>query len=335
MARYRNRMRVFLYICVNSHRKMYNVLSLFDGISCGQVALQRAGIPINKYYASEIDQRAVKVTQRNWPKTIQYGDVTRIRKEHFLSKIDILIGGSPCQGFSFAGKQLNFEDSRSKLFFEFVRLKNELQPTYFFLENVRMKKESQDVISKYLGVEPIFVNSALVSAQNRQRLYWTNIPGFVMPEDMGILLKDILENKPFDKTSFSLNTNPSGIGMNGKTHHTNKGSVCLTTNKGEGIKIINRCLQIGIENGNNRRHRNAIYSTLGKAPCVTAVCGGNQESKYSNGIAYRKATVIEYERLQGLPDGYTKGISNAAAYHALGNGWQVDTIVEFFKNIPH
>jgi DNA-cytosine methyltransferase len=164
---------------------MYNVLSVFDGISCGQVALQRAGIPINKYIASEIDQRAVKVTQANWPKTIQFGDVTRIRKEHFLSKIDILIGGSPCQGFSFAGKQLNFDDPRSKLFFEFVRLKDELQPKYFFLENVRMKKESQDVISKYLGVEPIFVNSALVSAQNRQRLYWTNIPGFVMPEDRG------------------------------------------------------------------------------------------------------------------------------------------------------
>jgi len=313
---------------------MYNVLSLFDGISCGQVALHRAGIPINKYYASEIDQRAVKVTQRNWPKTIQFGDVTKIKKEHFMSPIDILIGGSPCQGFSFAGKQLNFDDPRSQLFFEFVRLRDELKPKYFFLENVRMKKESQNVISKYLGVEPIFVNSALVSAQNRQRLYWTNIEGFVMPEDRGLVLDDILDGTPFTKTSFTKNVNPSEMGMNGNIHLTIKRAPCLTTNKGEGIKI-GRCIQIGTENNNNRRHRAAIYSIQRKSPCVTAVCGGNQENKISNGYAYRKMTVTEYERAQGLRDGYTKNISSAAAYHALGNGWQVDTIVEFFKNIPH
>lgn len=175
-----------------------NVLSLFDGISCGQIALERAGIKINKYFASEIDKHAIKVTQHNYPDTIQLGDVTRVKAED-LPKIDLLIGGSPCQGFSFAGKQLNFEDSRSKLFFEYVRLLRECKPSFFLLENVKMKRESEKVISEHLGVEPIEINSALVSAQNRRRLYWTNIPNVEQPEDKNIFLKDVLEDKPFDR----------------------------------------------------------------------------------------------------------------------------------------
>lgn len=168
-----------------------NVLSLFDGISCGRVALERCGFKINKYYASEIDKYAITVAANNYLDTIHIGDVTKVRAED-LDPIDIVIGGSPCQGFSFAGKQLNFEDPRSKLFFEFVRLVKECKPKYFFLENVVMKKEFQDVISSYLGVEPIMLNSAVVSAQSRKRLYWTNIPGYTAPEDKGILLKDIV-----------------------------------------------------------------------------------------------------------------------------------------------
>ena len=168
------------------------VLSLFDGISCGRVALERAGIPVEKYYASEIDKYAIQVTQKNYPDTIQLGDVTKIDFSQFTSEIDLVIGGSPCQGFSFAGKQLNFEDPRSKLFFEFVRAIREIKPRYFLLENVKMKKEYQDIISAELGVEPIEINSALVSAQNRKRLYWTNIPNITQPEDKGILLKDIV-----------------------------------------------------------------------------------------------------------------------------------------------
>jgi DNA-cytosine methyltransferase len=169
-----------------------NVLSLFDGMSCGRIALERAGVKVDNYYASEIDKYAITVAQKNYPDTIQLGSVLDVKGAD-LPKIDLLIGGSPCQGFSFAGKQLNFDDPRSKLFFEFVRLKEELNPKYFLLENVKMKKESQDVISEYLGVEPVEINSALVSAQNRKRLYWTNIP-FDMPEDKGIKLKDVLIN---------------------------------------------------------------------------------------------------------------------------------------------
>ena len=169
-----------------------NVLSLFDGMSCGQIALERAGIDVDSYFASEIDKYAMKVTKANYPNTRHIGGVVDVRGED-LPGIDLLIGGSPCQGFSFAGKQLNFDDPRSKLFFEFVRILKETKPKYFLLENVRMKKEYQDIISEHLGVEPICINSALVSAQNRVRYYWTNIPGIEQPEDKGLLLKDILE----------------------------------------------------------------------------------------------------------------------------------------------
>lgn len=168
------------------------VLSLFDGISGGRVALERAGIPVEKYYASEIDKYAIQVAQKNYPDTIQIGDCTKIDYKKYAGEIDLLIGGSPCQGFSFAGKQLNFADPRSRLFFEFVRALKELKPKYFLLENVKMKKEFQDIISQQLGVEPIEINSALVSAQNRKRLYWTNIPNLVLPTDRGIVLKDIV-----------------------------------------------------------------------------------------------------------------------------------------------
>jgi len=171
-----------------------NVLSLFDGMSCGQIALNKLGIKYDNYFACEIDKYAMQVTQHNFPDTIQLGDVQFVTKETFgTHRIDLLIGGSPCQGFSFAGKQLNFEDPRSALFFEFVRLVRELKPKYFLLENVKMKKQYQDVITEYMGVEPIEINSALVSAQTRKRLYWTNIPNVGQPEDKGIVLKDIIE----------------------------------------------------------------------------------------------------------------------------------------------
>ncbi|MBP1905677.1 DNA (cytosine-5)-methyltransferase 3A [Paenibacillus turicensis] len=168
-----------------------NVLSLFDGISCGQLALQRAGIQVDNYYASEIDKYAIQVTQKNFPNTIQIGDVQQVKGDD-LPKIDLLIGGSPCQGFSKAGKGLNFDDPRSKLFFEYVRILKEVKTTYFLLENVSMKQWCQDVISEYLGVLPIEINSSLVSAQRRKRLYWTNIPNISQPEDKGIMLKDIV-----------------------------------------------------------------------------------------------------------------------------------------------
>ena len=184
------------------------VLSLFDGMSCGQLALQRVGIKVDKYYASEIDKYAIQVTQANFPNTIQIGDVKAINPKDYLD-IDLIICGSPCQGFSFAGKQLAFDDPRSALFFEFIRILKEVKPKYFLLENVRMKQQFQDIITEQVSacypdhkgndlfdskIEPILINSSLLSAQSRQRLYWTNIPNVKQPEDLGIVLKDILED---------------------------------------------------------------------------------------------------------------------------------------------
>lgn len=184
-------------------KEKLNVLSLFDGMSCGQLALQRAGIEVENYFASEIDKHAIAITQKNFPNTKQVGDITKLTRYNFPDKIDLVIGGSPCQGFSMAGKQLNFDDPRSKLFFEYVRVLKDLRKVNpeikFLLENVKMKKEYQDVISKTLGVEPIEINSNLVSAQNRRRLYWTNIENVSKPEDKGILLKHIIQEEVEDK----------------------------------------------------------------------------------------------------------------------------------------
>lgn len=191
-----------------------NILSLFDGISCARVALERAGFQVDNYFASEIDKYAIKVSQSNYPDICHVGDIKDLNGKQF-PKIDLLIGGSPCQGFSSAGKQLNFEDPRSKLFFEFVRLLDEVKPKYFLLENVRMKKEYRDIISEYLGVQPILINSALVSAQNRNRLYWTNIPNLTQPEDCGIMLKDIVIDGEVDRDK----------------------SYCIDANYGKGISI--------------------------------------------------------------------------------------------------
>ena len=171
------------------------VLSLFDGMSCGQIALNRLGIPIKTYYASEIDPYPIKVTQANYPHTVQLGDVRDISLESLPEKPDIILAGSPCTGFSFAGKRLAFDDPQSVLFFEFVRLLKEIEPEWFLLENVKMKKEYLNVITEQVGVEPILLNSASVSAQNRWRYYWTNIPGINEPEDRGIVLRDILETE--------------------------------------------------------------------------------------------------------------------------------------------
>jgi len=175
-----------------------NVLSLFDGMSCGRLALERLGIKVDNYYAAEIDKYATQVSEANYPDIIRLGDVCGVKAEN-LPKIDLLLAGSPCQGFSFAGKQLAFDDPRSALFFEFVRILKECKPKYFLLENVKMKKEFLDIITQQVGVHPILINSALLSAQNRQRYYWTNIPRVEQPEQKGIVLKDILETGNISK----------------------------------------------------------------------------------------------------------------------------------------
>lgn len=276
-----------------------NVLSLFDGMSCGQIALNRAGISYEKYYASEIDKHALKIAQHNYPNTIQLGDVTQI-KGIDLPQVDLLIGGSPCQGFSFAGKQLNFEDPRSKLFFEFVRLLQECKPKYFLLENVRMKKEHKKVISEYLEVEPIEINSCNFVPQNRPRLYWTNIP--IEPvSNKSHKLKNILLNDDFDDLK----------------------NLMLSK---EGIDYMGR-----LRNGKPRweYHTNPLN---GNAACLTA--------NMYKGIPYgvikekmRRLHPIECERLQGVPDNYTSSVSNTQRYKMLGNGWTVDVIAHIFDGI--
>lgn len=186
--------------------KPLNVLSLFDGMSCGRVALERAGIPVANYFASEIDKYAIQIAMKNYPDTVQLGDVNGWMGWN-LPKIDLLIGGSPCQGFSLAGKGLNFDDPRSKLFFVFVDILHAEVPTYFMLENVKMKREWRDTITYHLNVEPVLINSALVSAQNRKRFYWANWK-VEQPEDRGILLRDIIEDGIVDRDkSYTIDAN--------------------------------------------------------------------------------------------------------------------------------
>jgi DNA-cytosine methyltransferase len=280
-----------------------NVLSLFDGISAGRVALERAGVVVDNYYASEIDKYAIQVSKKNYPDIKQLGDISIWRGWDIdWSSIDMVIGGSPCQGFSIAGRQLNFEDPRSKLFFDFVDICDhvaDMNPNMkFLLENVKMKQEFQDVINKYMGVEPIVINSSLLSAQNRVRLYWTNIPNVSQPEDKGIILSDILEETVDDK-------------------------YYLTT---EAIDYMSR-----LRNGKQRweYHKNPID---GKAACLTA--------NMYKGIPYgvirerlRKLTPLECERLQTFSEGHTEGISNTQRYKALGNSWTVDVIAHIFKQL--
>jgi len=307
-----------------------NVLSLFDGMSCGQIALNRCGFHIDNYYAAEIDKHAIKVTQANYPNTIQLGDVTKVNGAD-LPKIDLLIGGSPCQGFSFAGKQLNFEDPRSALFFEFVRLLEETKPKYFLLENVRMKKEHQDVISQYLGVEPIALNSNLVSAQNRYRLYWTNIEGYVEPQDKGLVIADITEQDG----EFEGCAQRGRYNSEGKTEQKLERNYTQKANSLTTVAKDSMCLQVGIADdikGHDVLKR--IYSKEGKSPTLTTCGGGNTEAKIAVDLyKWRKLTPLEYERLQTAPDNYTNHVSNSQRYRMLGNGWTVDAVCEFFKHI--
>lgn len=315
-----------------------NVLSLFDGMSCGQIALSQLGFKIDNYFASEIDKDAMKIAKKNFPNTHHIGDVTKVKGSD-LPKIDLLIGGSPCQGFSFAGKQLNFDDPRSALFFEFVRLLKETNPKYFLLENVRMKKECQDIISEYLGVQPILINSSLLSAQSRNRLYWTNIPNVVLPQDKGILLKDILEDLPFNEQPNYLK-GTFGDKKRGEMVKSidDKKSHCLTASMWKGqipTFIKNKPMQIGIANdikGFDCIKR--IYSEEGKSPTLTTMQGGNTQPKVAlDDTYYRKLTPLECERLQTVPDNYTDGVSNTQRYKMLGNGWTVEVIKHIFRNM--
>jgi DNA-cytosine methyltransferase len=332
-----------------------NVLSLFDGISAGQLALKRSGIEVDNYYASEVDKYAIQIANKNFPNTIQLGDITKWTEWNIdFSKIDIVIGGSPCQGFSFAGKQLNFEDPRSKLFFEFVNILNHirvLNPNVkFLLENVRMKQEYQDVITKFLGVGPIQINSSLLSAQNRVRLYWTNIDNINQPKDKRIVLKDIILDDVEEKYYLTAEAVDYMSRLrNGKPrweYHKNPiygKAACLTANMHKGIPYgvlripeatkkgyielnPNEGVDLTFINSKTRRGRRMEN----KSNCLTAT---NYDYCWYDGYICRKLTPIECERLQTFPDNYTEGISNSQRYKALGNSWTVDVIVHIFNNL--
>lgn len=310
-----------------------NVLSLFDGISCGMVALERAGILVDQYFASEIDSNASAISEKNHKNIIRIGDVTRW-KEWNLPKIDLVIGGSPCQGFSRAGKCLNFEDSRSKLFFEYVEILNHIKESNpdvkFLLENVKMKNEWKDVISEYLSVQPIEINSSLLSAQNRSRLYWTNIQGIEQPEQKDINLIDILEDVKPDESFIE----HEGIMFDSSISEASRN---LVTNVNGEIRIKQtvKCGYIVAEDGDgvnlsfptSKSRRGRVI----KQKSSTLDCACNI-AVYHNGII-RRFMVKELERLQTLPDGYTEGFSKTVAQKAIGNGWTVDVIAHIFKGI--
>ena len=274
----------------------------------------------------------MKIAKKNFPDIIHVGDVTELDATNL--DIDLLIGGSPCQGFSFAGKQLKFDDPRSKLFFEFVRIKEETKPRWFLLENVKMKQDAQDIITKYMGVKPIEINSSLLSAQSRKRLYWTNIPFDKDIEDKGILLRDILDKE----------TNEAAVPINERNarhfRRTDQKGLCMTATMYKGAGN-NGCTLVGMAsdiNGHDILKR--VYSPNGKAPTLNSMGGGNREPKVDISTEHditkdrwRKLTVTECERLQTVPVGYTEGVSNTQRYKMLGNGWTVDVISHIFKGM--
>ncbi len=306
-----------------------NILSLFDGMSCGQIALNRLGIHYDDYFASEIDKDAIKVTQHNFPNTKQLGDIRYINTTD-LPKIDLLFGGSPCTSFSFAGKrngmttkdnvkiltlehylelkENGFEfEGQSYLFWEYVRVLKETKPKYFLLENVMMTKIWENVITNVLGVEPIYINSNLITAQDRERLYWTNIPDISIPEDKNIMLKDIVlpsnevDAKFWYKESFVYNGDDKKI----------QATIALN-----GHDILKRA-----------------YNLNGKCGALTCCRGGNHQKKVYQDGKCRKLIPLEYERLQTVPENYTSIVSNSQRYNMLGNGWTVDVIAHIFSHI--
>lgn len=312
------------------------ILSLFDGIACGRLAFERAGISVEKYYASEIDKYAIQVAQKNFPDIIEVGDVTKLNFDEFKD-VDIIIGGSPCQDLSIAKQNREgLHGERSRLFWDYVKALSIIKPKYFLLENVAsMKREDRDAITSvlrsiYPETECIMINSALLSAQQRKRYYWTNWHN-EQPEDKGILLKDVLES--------------------GQIYDKREKSLCLDANyfKGSDLKhnlehfarqLIAEPIRIGTLPNLGKGQANRIYSVRGKSVCLNALGGGGgaKTGLYKVDLPdgdyiIRKLTPIECERLQTLPDNYTSGISNTQRYKAIGNGWTVDVIAHILKGI--
>lgn len=282
------------------------VLSLFDGISCGMVALERAGIPAERYVAYEIEPNAIKISEKNYPQIEHCGDVTTADFTQYEG-FDLLIGGSPCQSLSIVqSKTRQHFDGKSKLFFEFVRAKEEMNPKWFLFENVAsMNDESKQVISECLGCQPVFINSSDFSAQERPRLYWTNIPVEEVIHKSKTVLKDIMEENVDEKWFY--NRPLTNIDMTKQ--------VCAT-------------MQF-----NNHDMNKRIFNPDFKCHTLTTCGGGNTQKKVLDNGRARKLTPLEYERLQTLPDNYTEGVANGHRYNAIGNGWTVDVIAHILKGL--
>ena len=332
--------------------KQLKVLSLFDGMSCGQLAISQLGFNY-EYYASEIDKHAIAVTMSNFPDTIQLGSV-----EHWqlwdidFASIDVIIGGSPCQGFSFAGKQLNFEDPRSKLFFVYVDVLNYIRSVNpnvkFLLENVKMKKEYEAVISEQLGVQPIEINSNLVSAQNRKRLYWTNIRGVTQPEDRGVYLKDVLQEGVDEKYYLSGKSraylNRAEMNQRYIQSAESEKSKCVVANYCKGVPynvlIVPEATKKGYaeilpgegfdhEQPNSKTRRGRRMSDKSNS----LMAQNMSFLRFTETCKIRRLTPIECERLQTVPDNYTASASDTQRYRMLGNGWTVEVIKLTLKNL--
>lgn len=391
------------------------ILSIFDGISCARVALERAGIPVEVYYASEVDKYAIQISQKNWPDIKQIGDVKVVNtiKEvignHIVDVIDLLIGGSPCQDLSIAKKnRKGLDGERSGLFWEYVRILNEVKPKYFILENVAsMPKEAKELITRTLGVEPVMIDAALVSAQRRKRLFWVGkldefgtyktvvIP---QPEDRGIFLKDILENISTSPNGLEIKTKSKTLRLGGRGSNvgdkhewdsvyqyrrtywreTKGGKVpTLTANMGTGghnVPFVQALTEVRTEEAKKlrsehmkktgkdfspRRAKELVPRTDGKVNTLTTgmtkehyilqtARGYNDGGKKFDKVptlsssswehnhkldGIRKLTTTECERLQGLPDGYTEGVSNTQRYKALGNAFNVDVVAHILKHL--
>ena len=333
------------------------VVSLFDGISSAKVALERVGISPELYLASEVDKYAMQVSKNNYPDIVQIGDVTKVNGKT-LPEIDLFVGGSPCQGFSFSGKGLNFNDPRSALFFEYVRVLNETKPKYFLLENVVMKKEHQDVISKHLGVEPIMINSNKVSAQNRKRLYWTNIP--ITSVSQRVLFSDVYQTPTWGDVR--------EYGVTQKNmYYTEKAIQWLARHSRRNNKVLRvhdpRDKMQMLEASHYKKYSSQRFFGIfdfgvQDAPKLLNVDGDIKFEYDSDGYnllstdgetygmfipdvfysmvtsnSLRYITPVECERLQTLPDGYTEGVSDTQRYKMLGNGWTVNVVAEIFRGL--
>lgn len=337
--------------------KKINTLSIFDGMSCGQIALNKAGIKYNNYFASEIDKYAIQITQKNYPNTVQLGDINNWKQWDIdWSNIDLLLAGFPCQAWSVAGKQKGDDDPRGQLVHVLIEIwnhcKNNNPNLKFLFENVKMKKEFINYINNLFGVEAIHIDSSLLSAQSRKRIYWTNIPNIKFPEDKGILLKDIVHenNDELDKIDISEYIVPFNKSLQILEKEVERGKVGYFGKDSQANRIYyihNKAVTLcGEAGGGAAKMGQYLFGCITPDRIEKRQNGqrfNNGEKSYTlttqdkHGVIIdgyiRKLTEVECERLQTVNDNYTEGISKSQRYKILGNGWTVDIITHILQNI--